>query len=367
MSLLTRPPPVGSTTVIFFILSLLHMSSATQNYKECERPYVCGNLTLGYPFSGVDRPVFCGHPSFNLSCEEDYSGSYSVIAIEGGLKFRVLEIDQSNYRMRIARVDLWENPCSYAGYGNTTLDYRFFDFYQHVNQNLTMFYDCGHFAELVPFTFNCSINGEGNSHNYYLSNLLFDDYLPGYQGAYWFYSCYNHSVTVPILSVNMDKLMSNGSLSLQEALNGGFDVNYNTTGEICRKCESTNGTCVYDNKFLCVSSIQSGSGKSRSTKLFIIIGVVAVGGLQGVVASEENEIVKKMLLVGLWCIQTNPSDRPSITEVIEMLVGSLEALEIPPKPVLASPPRAAYKHRSSSESTTETEYSSQTNTMSSNV
>ena len=55
---------------------------------------------------------------------------------------------------------------------------------------------------------------------------------------------------------------------------------------------------------------------------------------------EENEMVRKMILVGLWCIQTNPFDRPSMSKVIEMLEGSIEALQIPPKPFLSSPPRS---------------------------
>ncbi|KAJ4713423.1 Receptor-like kinase [Melia azedarach] len=58
----------------------------------------------------------------------------------------------------------------------------------------------------------------------------------------------------------------------------------------------------------------------------------------GVVTSEENEIAKKMIIVGLWCIQTRPSDRPSINTAIEMLQGSVEALEIPPMPFVSSPP-----------------------------
>ncbi|KAF3970831.1 hypothetical protein CMV_005509 [Castanea mollissima] len=54
----------------------------------------------------------------------------------------------------------------------------------------------------------------------------------------------------------------------------------------------------------------------------------------------ENEMVRKMILVGLWCIQTNPSDRPSMSKVIEMIEGNIEALKIPPKPFLCSPPRS---------------------------
>ncbi|KAL3650547.1 hypothetical protein CASFOL_006950 [Castilleja foliolosa] len=36
---------------------------------------------------------------------------------------------------------------------------------------------------------------------------------------------------------------------------------------------------------------------------------------------EENEIVKKLTIVGLWCIQWFPSDRPSMKCVVQMLEG----------------------------------------------
>ena len=42
------------------------------------------------------------------------------------------------------------------------------------------------------------------------------------------------------------------------------------------------------------------------------------------------------VIVNLWCIQTNPSARPSMTKVVQMLEGSLESLQIPPKPFLFS-------------------------------
>ncbi|CDO98415.1 unnamed protein product [Coffea canephora] len=54
--------------------------------------------------------------------------------------------------------------------------------------------------------------------------------------------------------------------------------------------------------------------------------------LQGIKTKEEDEMARKMLLVGLWCIQKDPSKRPEMSKVIEMLEGSLQALEKPPKP-----------------------------------
>ncbi|KAF9591600.1 hypothetical protein IFM89_004829 [Coptis chinensis] len=61
--------------------------------------------------------------------------------------------------------------------------------------------------------------------------------------------------------------------------------------------------------------------------------------LHGVLSQAERQMTRKMILVGLWCIQTNPSDRPSMSRVLEMLEGSVEVLSIPPKPFLSSPPR----------------------------
>ncbi|CAL5370826.1 unnamed protein product [Camellia sinensis] len=59
-----------------------------------------------------------------------------------------------------------------------------------------------------------------------------------------------------------------------------------------------------------------------------------------VTTKEEEETVRKMILVGLWCIQTSPSDRPPMSKVVEMLERSLLSLQIPPKPYLFAPTRA---------------------------
>ncbi|KAK3218288.1 hypothetical protein Dsin_012258 [Dipteronia sinensis] len=62
--------------------------------------------------------------------------------------------------------------------------------------------------------------------------------------------------------------------------------------------------------------------------------------LRCAITEEEKELAKKMVLVSLWCIQTFPSDRPSMTKVVEMLEGGLECIQVPPKPSLASQTRS---------------------------
>ena len=50
--------------------------------------------------------------------------------------------------------------------------------------------------------------------------------------------------------------------------------------------------------------------------------------------SEEyrKTLVWKMSLVALWCVQMKPVDRPSMHEVLKMLEGEFELLQMPPKP-----------------------------------
>ncbi|GFP91305.1 probable receptor-like protein kinase at1g67000 [Phtheirospermum japonicum] len=49
---------------------------------------------------------------------------------------------------------------------------------------------------------------------------------------------------------------------------------------------------------------------------------------------EERRMVRKIIVVALWCIQMKPSDRPSMSKVVEMLEGDCE-LQMPPKPFVA--------------------------------
>jgi interleukin-1 receptor-associated kinase 1 len=67
---------------------------------------------------------------------------------------------------------------------------------------------------------------------------------------------------------------------------------------------------------------------------------LGTGLIPGEMFATEDEIAKRMTIVGLWCIQTFPNDRPTMSRVIEMLEGNVNSLEIPPKPLLSSPTRS---------------------------
>ncbi|XP_073148601.1 rust resistance kinase Lr10-like isoform X2 [Henckelia pumila] len=52
------------------------------------------------------------------------------------------------------------------------------------------------------------------------------------------------------------------------------------------------------------------------------------------VTEEQRRMVKKIMLVALWCIQMKPCDRPSMNKVVEMLENDAE-LKMPPRPFMA--------------------------------
>ncbi|THG15068.1 hypothetical protein TEA_019368 [Camellia sinensis var. sinensis] len=69
---------------------------------------------------------------------------------------------------------------------------------------------------------------------------------------------------------------------------------------------------------------------------------------QGIVVEEDGDakIVKKITIVGLWCIQWYPGDRPSMTVVVQMLEGDEDTLVMPPNPFTTTNPRTAAGEKS---------------------
>ncbi|CAD6239549.1 unnamed protein product [Miscanthus lutarioriparius] len=64
---------------------------------------------------------------------------------------------------------------------------------------------------------------------------------------------------------------------------------------------------------------------------------VLQGSDAGGAGAAGEEIARKMALIGLWCIQTVPASRPSMSRVLEMLERSIHELAMPPRPYHTSP------------------------------
>jgi hypothetical protein len=47
-----------------------------------------------------------------------------------------------------------------------------------------------------------------------------------------------------------------------------------------------------------------------------------------------------MIIVSLWCIQIDPSNRPPMSRVVNMLEESIESLQVPSKTLLSLPSKS---------------------------
>ncbi|XP_048428699.1 rust resistance kinase Lr10-like [Pyrus x bretschneideri] len=59
----------------------------------------------------------------------------------------------------------------------------------------------------------------------------------------------------------------------------------------------------------------------------------------------DGKIPKKLAIIGLWCIQWHPSDRPSMKTVVQMLEGGGESLSMPPNPFVPTGPTSRNARR----------------------
>ncbi|KAE9463905.1 hypothetical protein C3L33_04208, partial [Rhododendron williamsianum] len=198
----------ATTTAILLILISVAFSPCYNQLVDagnytCVQNFTCGQTNVSYPFWGGDRPQFCGHPSFELKCQNN---EYPTIEIDNRA-FRVQRINQSSNTMTLASSDLWEKA--------TTI-------------------------EISP-TFTCEIGGV-ESHGIYANETLFNA-LKNYLSA----SC-TKSVEVQVFRETWDKLLER-SLTLQDGLRRGFEVEYDAA---CARCEGSGGICGSNsNEFAC--------------------------------------------------------------------------------------------------------------------
>ncbi|XP_026423729.1 rust resistance kinase Lr10-like [Papaver somniferum] len=72
----------------------------------------------------------------------------------------------------------------------------------------------------------------------------------------------------------------------------------------------------------------------------------------GILAEAEGlEIVKKLAMVALWCIQWNPVDRPSMNAVLHLLGGNTENLLMAPNPFISISSSSSVNHSNETELT----------------
>ncbi|GKB87041.1 leaf rust 10 disease-resistance locus receptor-like protein kinase-like 2.4 protein [Tanacetum coccineum] len=209
-------------------------------YNVCGQMVQCGYIDLEYPFWGVGRPSYCGHPGFQLTCQSNVPE-----LLYESINYRVLAIDTSEQTINIARNDLWVNNCPQYLY-NTTYNPALFTVDNLNQENVSLYYGCN--TSVLVTTqplgnsskFSCTVNGT-SSDGYFLAPnsvpAVFD--LLG--------QCNNH-IDVPVSQSSANQLLINATVdNLNSALRDGFHLQWavNIKND-CDECNRSNGRCGSD-------------------------------------------------------------------------------------------------------------------------
>lgn len=162
------------------------------------------------------------------------------------LEFYVLQINISQYTMRVTRSDTMGDVCKSKIYTNTSINRNIFHYVYPVDENVNLFYNCtGVSSPWKKYAFHCSsINQEKEV--YFLADQWSRN---GGGGATP--SCEN--VKVVVLQENLEGIMA-GKVALQEAVDEGFVVGFEQYKGECDECVKSNGVCGSDlkvNGFVC--------------------------------------------------------------------------------------------------------------------
>ncbi|KAF8376703.1 hypothetical protein HHK36_031620 [Tetracentron sinense] len=231
------PSPLLFILIIFVVLVHVPISLCDdERYGNCSQPFVCGSLgNIIYPFWGRDRPQFCGHPGFELDCQDDNITEIEIMSE----KYRVLEITPDSQILKVARDDFWNNICPLR-LVNTTLNFTIFNYASTVH-NLTLYYNCT--LKNIPSVplfvqssaFNCSVN----------KTTQYGFYVTGTTPADAFLWKCGDNVIVPVLQTAANALETNGT-TLGATLDGGFELQWTVGSATCNQCLGSGGQCGYN-------------------------------------------------------------------------------------------------------------------------
>lgn len=262
---------IRSITVLVIICFPICFGIDLQWYNSCGENFRCGNVNAGFPFwGGGTRPKKCGYPDLELSCENEVTTTIQI----KGMKYHVLNINQSAHIIRISREDFQQGICMQK-FVNTTLDFKRF-YYAPGSQNLTVLYGCPppYTYTPNPSQFTCKIIDSNDTYGYPVEGAI------GPSGCY-------ASIVVPVVESAAEQI---GKWGLSQIIGKGFEATYKVEDEkLCAECETSKGRCGFDlnkNETYCLcpdgsvgytscrtSIVSPTSVHKSSTKKGTIIGV----------------------------------------------------------------------------------------------
>ncbi|XP_048499409.1 LEAF RUST 10 DISEASE-RESISTANCE LOCUS RECEPTOR-LIKE PROTEIN KINASE-like 2.4 isoform X4 [Beta vulgaris subsp. vulgaris] len=245
------------TTFIFFLTFPLLKSEDT-NYAACSIPYSCGNITVGYPFWGDNRPKFCGIPDLRLKCSSDVKVHTVTNLINKGygVPFRVLAINLSSNTIVVSPNKLFEH--CHLKESNITFISTFKPAASY--RNIILYYGCGNGCGYKSL--NCTYKDGSTGSAYY-----FDKPSDMSRNC----SCSNN-VIFPVYQRGLDELRSTKDGSIYRILTKWpIQMMYKANFTACSECQKSGGRCgsseeLSSDQFVCYCSDGSKQLVCRSAR-----------------------------------------------------------------------------------------------------
>ncbi|CAH1451198.1 unnamed protein product [Lactuca virosa] len=232
------PTPALFPAILSIVLCFPAIScQETQRpFDVCGESVQCGDIPVEYPFWGLDRPAYCGHPGFQLTCPSNVP----LLNYES-VNYRVLRLDTSTQMITIARNDLWENSCPRFLY-DTSYNSTLFNGDNFDQRNVSLYYNCNSSIGVIPLTtnyrFSCNVN-ESQSDSYFIRT---DQLIPSV--ASFLVQCQNR-IDVPVNQSSAARLGSGIATTddLRSGLTAGFQLQWTANNNECDRCIRSNGQC----------------------------------------------------------------------------------------------------------------------------
>ncbi|CAL4962001.1 unnamed protein product [Urochloa decumbens] len=222
---------------------------ATYDSSMCPEPFLCGNVSVQYPFylsnttrdiTGYNTSYSCGYTNLEMSCQGEGQIKTPVIRL-GGDSYTVLNIFYDNSTIILVDSDVLAGGICPIARHNVTLD-KVWLHYTSSNGNLTFFFGCVSVPpELSQYRMDCNGLSRGSSF------VFTSDDLDKAQEHELAASC-SELVSVPvrneILMASNQSMLTNGGYA--EVLRHGFKLEWSRiTTDTCYLCEQSGGLCSY--------------------------------------------------------------------------------------------------------------------------
>ncbi|CAN1227646.1 LEAF RUST 10 DISEASE-RESISTANCE LOCUS RECEPTOR-LIKE PROTEIN KINASE-like 2.7 [Linum perenne] len=246
--MITRYPAFSSLIficILIFSISITISTTSAQDYEDqryldCSTEIECGALRFGFPFSGSNRPSYCGLPEFNLTC----NNRIPTISI-ADLTYRILEVDNNSRILTLLQDDYARSLCP-AAPRNATEVPNLFEFSADT-QLLTLYYGCESLTGGFPRpptlgSFTCPSQLD----DYFVPT---DSALEAYESPIrmWLGGCRNR-VRVPVNQTAVGSLEREPTAAkLTETINDGFGMRWPAGNDtLCATCRVSGGQCGFN-------------------------------------------------------------------------------------------------------------------------